>query len=196
MAKPKRTPKIAASKRRIEPTSALDLAQAFEALRRLLADVGELDAEDVLDRVEAAVRYGEERCPGQRRTHREALAAMARIATDAPDKRGAPLNRETRIYPRLVHIVERNREQGQDDETIAIMLAWGWVRTYGSPAAHAHALVYEAAKLAELADEDAGTFVRNVHRALGYPRTDSLTNATSKRRSRAHAAKVKRRRAA
>lgn len=180
-----------------EPIDGLEVRRRFAALRDLLGGAGLLDAVDVLDRAEAAVFHPDDRIAGQRRTHRGALRAMAEIASDVPDRRGRPETRAVRVFPQLVRVATHERADGRSDETIAIILVWCWVQTYGAPAELARATIADTERLRLLADDDAEKFVRNVHRAL-FPneRTDNLTNAKTQANARAQRAKRRSRRAA
>lgn len=196
---PKRKATRASAERKAEVDAEVrfDVSRGFTALRRTLERLGEREAADVLDRIEAAVLDGEEMCPGQSLTHRQVLAELAAIASDTPKTKGRPMTKAARVYPRLVSYVEETRDAGKcDDTTIAIAVAWMWVQAYDDEDARARELIEAKGRLRALAHEDADRFVRNVHRELRYPRTDSLTNAASQRRSRAHKAKKTTRRAA
>lgn len=138
-------------------------------------------------RVFAALATPGGRVDGQTRTHSEAVARMAKIAGGTPDKKRGPKPGEAaQLFGALAETVQDGRSMGISDRTLAYQIASKWARLYGE---ERRMRDIHAADLDGLADPDAQTFVRNVHRALGYPNTKNLNNAVEQRRSRAHKAR-------
>lgn len=94
--------------------------------------------------------------------------------------RGAPPEKANRLAARFVQIVQAHRDIGKSDSIVAVMLVHFWTQSLGGRGARKTELLGDDSKLAALADPDPKKFVINVHRALGYPRSDNLFNRETK----------------
>lgn len=151
------------------------LDHQFMLLVRVLQDRGHLKAVAVVFQVATAVQERDAKT----------LDRMAAAGVGVKRARGRRPKDASVTFSVLVRYVTETRREFAplDDLAIATALVWSWVQALGESPRRAE-LLGDEAKLRALIDDDAEKFVRAVHRALGYPRSDNLTNATSKRRSR------------